>query len=177
MGGRSIARGPTAPETAQASRVESGSSVVAGSQAGSQTASGSHLISAPSINLPKGGGAIRGMGEKSAPNPVTGAGSVSVPHRDESRTLQVRAATGAELQLRRRATGHSARTCFGRAPSMPPRPTGATRSTGLRLRRPSRHSKLTADRQAPMLTIPGGIPSGQSFFSENLQQVKTRGEQ
>src|SRR5881275_2399623 len=33
----------------------------------------------PSIALPKGGGAIRGMGEKFAANPVTGTGSMSVP--------------------------------------------------------------------------------------------------
>jgi hypothetical protein len=33
----------------------------------------------PSINLPKGGGAIQGMGEKFAANPVTGTGSLSVP--------------------------------------------------------------------------------------------------
>src|SRR5580704_6513 len=33
----------------------------------------------PSITLPKGGGAIRGMGEKFAANPVTGTGSLSVP--------------------------------------------------------------------------------------------------
>src|SRR5438874_8735942 len=31
------------------------------------------------ISLPKGGGAIRGMGEKFAANPVTGTGSMSVP--------------------------------------------------------------------------------------------------
>src|SRR5918996_1688914 len=36
-------------------------------------------ISTPSISLPKGGGAIRGMGEKFAANPVTGTGSMSVP--------------------------------------------------------------------------------------------------
>ncbi len=35
--------------------------------------------SAPSITLPKGGGAIRGIGEKFAANPVTGTGSMSVP--------------------------------------------------------------------------------------------------
>ena len=35
--------------------------------------------SAPSISLPKGGGAIRGIGEKFAANPVTGTGSMSVP--------------------------------------------------------------------------------------------------
>lgn len=36
-------------------------------------------FAAPSISLPKGGGAIRGIGEKFAANPVTGAGSMSVP--------------------------------------------------------------------------------------------------
>jgi RHS repeat-associated protein len=39
----------------------------------------SELSSSPSISLPKGGGAIRGMGEKFAANPVTGTGSMSVP--------------------------------------------------------------------------------------------------
>ncbi|GIX46751.1 MAG: hypothetical protein KatS3mg131_0962 [Candidatus Tectimicrobiota bacterium] len=34
---------------------------------------------APAISLPKGGGAIRGMGEKFAANPVTGTGSLMVP--------------------------------------------------------------------------------------------------
>jgi RHS repeat-associated protein len=33
----------------------------------------------PSISLPKGGGAIRGIGEKFTANPVTGTGSMSVP--------------------------------------------------------------------------------------------------
>lgn len=33
----------------------------------------------PTISLPKGGGAIRGIGEKFAANPVTGTGSMSVP--------------------------------------------------------------------------------------------------
>ena len=37
------------------------------------------MVAAPSISLPKGGGAIRGMGEKFAANPVTGSGSMSVP--------------------------------------------------------------------------------------------------
>ena len=39
----------------------------------------SGLIQAPTISLPKGGGAIRGIGEKFAANPVTGTGSMSVP--------------------------------------------------------------------------------------------------
>lgn len=40
---------------------------------------GEKRSSAPSISLPKGGGAIRGIGEKFAANPVTGTGSLSVP--------------------------------------------------------------------------------------------------
>jgi hypothetical protein len=39
----------------------------------------SHLISPPAITLPKGGGAVRGIGEKFAANPVTGTGSMTVP--------------------------------------------------------------------------------------------------
>src|SRR5438874_10328957 len=33
----------------------------------------------PTISLPKGGGAVRGIGEKFAANPVTGTGSMAVP--------------------------------------------------------------------------------------------------
>lgn len=33
----------------------------------------------PAITLPKGGGAVRGIGEKFAANPVTGIGAMSVP--------------------------------------------------------------------------------------------------
>jgi hypothetical protein len=36
-------------------------------------------VAAPSLSLPKGGGAIRGIGEKFAANPVTGTGSMTVP--------------------------------------------------------------------------------------------------
>lgn len=39
----------------------------------------SSSLQAPSISLPRGGGAIRGMGEKFAANPVTGTGAMSVP--------------------------------------------------------------------------------------------------
>lgn len=39
----------------------------------------SQFIEHPTINLPKGGGAIRGIGEKFQANPVTGSGSFSVP--------------------------------------------------------------------------------------------------
>src|SRR5499427_7320588 len=40
---------------------------------------GEQKAAVPSISLPKGGGAIRGIGEKFAANPVTGTGSMSVP--------------------------------------------------------------------------------------------------
>ena len=45
----------------------------------SKIANESQTPSTPSINLPKGGGAIRGIGEKFGANPVTGTGSMSVP--------------------------------------------------------------------------------------------------
>ena len=47
---------------------------------GEQSASNENFrLIAPQISLPKGGGAIRGMGEKFAANPVTGTGSLTVP--------------------------------------------------------------------------------------------------
>jgi RHS repeat-associated protein len=39
----------------------------------------SYFAAPPAISLPKGGGAIKGMGEKFAANPVTGTGSMTVP--------------------------------------------------------------------------------------------------
>ncbi len=53
------------------------------------------LIAPPSISLPKGGGAIRGIGEKFAANPVTGTGSMSVPLM----TSQGRSGFGPQLSL------------------------------------------------------------------------------
>jgi Salmonella virulence plasmid 65kDa B protein len=44
----------------------------------SDTAAGNFAVSAPTISLPKGDGAIHSMGEKFAANPVTGTGSMSV---------------------------------------------------------------------------------------------------
>lgn len=37
------------------------------------------LLAPPTVSLPKGGGAIRGIGEKFSSNPVTGTGAMSVP--------------------------------------------------------------------------------------------------
>ena len=36
-------------------------------------------VAAPQVSLAKGGGAIRGIGEKFTANPVTGTGGVTVP--------------------------------------------------------------------------------------------------
>ena len=44
-----------------------------------QRDTGNTSTAMPTISLPKGGGAIRGIGEKFAANPVTGTGSMSVP--------------------------------------------------------------------------------------------------
>jgi RHS repeat-associated protein len=63
---------------------ESGSpgNQVASSRTGEPNASSNNgyaTSQAPAINLPKGGGAVRSIGEKFAANPVTGTGSMSVP--------------------------------------------------------------------------------------------------
>jgi RHS repeat-associated protein len=63
----------------QASTVRPSSSPF-GQSEGNGTATGnSNFSQPPAISLPKGGGAIKGMGEKFAANPVTGTGSMSVP--------------------------------------------------------------------------------------------------
>ncbi|OQW61978.1 MAG: hypothetical protein BVN28_05985 [Nitrospira sp. ST-bin4] len=67
-----------------------------GNETGTQsTQDKSFQISPPAITLPKGGGAIRGMGEKFAANPVTGTGSMSVPIA----TSQGRGGFGPQLSL------------------------------------------------------------------------------
>src|SRR5205814_10467531 len=44
-----------------------------------KVSSDKNQIDPPSISLPKGGGAIRGIGEKFGANPATGTGSMTVP--------------------------------------------------------------------------------------------------
>ena len=44
-----------------------------------ETSNEQRSTGAPTITLPKGGGAIRGMGEKFAANPVTGTGAMTIP--------------------------------------------------------------------------------------------------
>jgi len=51
----------------------------AGAPSSATTSEDPFLVRAPSVSLPKGGGAIKGIGEKFTTNPVTGTGSMSVP--------------------------------------------------------------------------------------------------
>jgi len=58
---------------------ERDNSVSKNQQSDGSTSDNNIATQVPSISLPKGGGAIRGIGEKFAANPVTGSGSMSVP--------------------------------------------------------------------------------------------------
>ena len=49
------------------------------SSASGSPSTGGPATDAPKISLPKGGGAIRGIGEKFSANPITGTGSLTVP--------------------------------------------------------------------------------------------------
>ena len=44
-----------------------------------QTGSAEGLLAPPAVSLPKGGGAIQGIGESFSANPVTGTASVTLP--------------------------------------------------------------------------------------------------
>ncbi len=68
---------------------------VQGGQHDTETSSQPGPNAPPAISLPKGGGAIRGIGEKFAANPVTGTGSMSVPIA----TSPGRSGFGPELSL------------------------------------------------------------------------------
>src|SRR5215210_8013226 len=78
-GGRASVNGRDRPETILGrSPVRTAGSAGSGVD-GAQGGGPGTLSSPPAVSLPKGGGAIRGMGEKFAANPVTGTGSLSVP--------------------------------------------------------------------------------------------------
>jgi len=73
------------------------------------------VIQPPAISLPKGGGAIRGMGEKFAANPVTGTGSMSVPIA----TSPGRSGFGPQLSLSYDSGSGSSPFGFGWSLSLP----------------------------------------------------------
>ena len=59
-------------------------------------------VAAPAVELPKGGGAIRGIGEKFAANPVTGTGAMTVPIAAQPWAGWVRPGPVAVVRLGRR---------------------------------------------------------------------------
>ncbi len=68
-------RAPAAPSTPSASPGNARGG--GGGGGGGSAPPGAGLL--PSLSLPKGGGAIRGIGEKFSTNPATGTGSLSIP--------------------------------------------------------------------------------------------------
>jgi hypothetical protein len=70
---------------------------------------------APTISLPKGGGAIRGIDEKFAANPVTGAGALTVPIT----TSKGRSGFGPQLSLSYDSSGGNGPFGFGWNLSLP----------------------------------------------------------
>ncbi|WP_428265996.1 SpvB/TcaC N-terminal domain-containing protein [Haliangium sp.] len=73
-GAPSAPTAPTAPTTASPATPTGG-----GGEGGGDGGGGERPSLLPSVTVPKGGGAIRGIGEKFAANPVTGTGSFTVP--------------------------------------------------------------------------------------------------
>jgi RHS repeat-associated protein len=86
-----------------------------GSKDSGKDAASASQSSIPSINLPKGGGAIRGIGEKFAANPVTGTGSMSVPVA----TSPGRSGFGPQLSLSYDSGGGNGPFGFGWTLSLP----------------------------------------------------------
>jgi RHS repeat-associated protein len=72
-------------------------------------------VQVPSISLPRGGGAIRGIGEKFSANPVTGTGSMSVPIA----TSPGRSGFGPQLSLSYDSGGGNGPFGFGWSLSLP----------------------------------------------------------
>jgi hypothetical protein len=77
--------------------------------------SGNSASAAPAVALPKGGGAIRGMSEKFAANPVTGTGSTTVPII----TSPGRVGFRSQLSLAYDSNASNAPFGFGRGISLP----------------------------------------------------------
>ena len=71
---------PNASSGRSPSPADARSTSASGGENGAQKPKGTASpIQFPTLSLPKGGGAIQGIGEKFQANPVTGTGSMSVP--------------------------------------------------------------------------------------------------
>jgi Salmonella virulence plasmid 65kDa B protein len=124
------------------------------------------LLAAPSISPPKGGGAIRGIGEKFAANPVTSTGSVSVPIA----TSPGRAGFGAQLFLSfdsGAGNGRSAWTAFALPPPSQGKPTKDSRGIGIPRNRTRTNSSFSgAEDLVPVLLEVGDEQSGTKWVRE-----------
>ncbi len=112
--------------------------------------------SPPTLTLPKGGGAIRGIGEKFAANPVTGTGSMTVPIA----TSPGRSGFGPQLSLSYDSGAGNGPFGFGwasRCPRSPARPTRACRS----IRTPK--SRTSSSSPAPKTWCRCLLPDGSRF--------------
>ncbi|MFM0258421.1 SpvB/TcaC N-terminal domain-containing protein [Paraburkholderia sediminicola] len=87
----------------------------AGSTSPEAASQGASEFRAPTISLPQGGGAIRGIDEKFAANPFTGAGALSVPIA----TSKGRSGFGPELSLSYDSSGSNGPFGFGWNFSLP----------------------------------------------------------
>ena len=76
---------------------------------------GAQQFKAPTISLPQGGGAIRGIDEKFAANPVTGAGALTIPIA----TSKGRSGFDPQLTLSYDSTGSNGSFGFGWSWSLP----------------------------------------------------------
>jgi hypothetical protein len=101
-------------------------------------------VAPPEVSLPKGGGAIRGIGEKFSANPVTGTGSMAVP----TATSPGRAGFGPKLSARA--------------------PGGLSQTTGLRSLRTTGSVKVTGSNggigRSAEITMGPVFPVGLSEF-------------
>lgn len=114
---------------------------------------GEHRPAAPAISPPKGGDAIRGMGEKAGANPVTDTRSMTVPIT----TIPGRAGFGPELSLSHGSGPGNGPFGFGWALSLPA--ITPKTDTGLRQNQDAKKSDAYlisgAEHLAPVLAVDG----------------------
>ena len=110
MGDPNERRGFTQGEKAASTDSRNPSPVRAGADAGRN-----FIIEPPAISQPKGGGAIRGVGEKFAANPVSGSGSMTIPVA----TSPGRSGFGPELTLAYDSNAGNGPFGFGWSLSLP----------------------------------------------------------
>ena len=89
-------------------------------------------VAAPSITLPKGGGAIRGIGEKFGANPVNGTATLTVPICDDARPIRDSGHSSPSRTTPALATARSASAGRSACRRSPARPTRGCRTIATR---------------------------------------------